>query len=75
MQNKHGLECPVNWDEQPSHCNWIAIDTNGDIYAYENKPKVLSDSQHWKAVDYNFWYKGETSPPADFTQCLWKRPK
>ncbi len=74
MQNKHGLECPLDWGKLPSYYKWLAIDANGEIYAYEKKPKIL-DNPHWKAVDYNFWFKGETSPPADFTQCLWKRPK
>ena len=74
MKNKHGLECLLNWDELPFHYKWIAIDANGEIYAYENKPKVLNNP-HWQAVDYNFWFLSETDSPADFTQCLWQRPK
>jgi len=74
MQNKHGLECPLNWDKLPSHYNWIALDANGEIYSYEYKPRILNDP-HWRSVDFNFWFLGTTDPPADFTQCIWERPK
>jgi hypothetical protein len=74
MENKHGLKCPLDWDKQPSHYKWLAVDKDGEIWAYENKPKVLHNP-HWQSVDYNFWFKGKTDPPADFKKCLWKRPK
>ena len=74
MKNKHDLECPIDFSELPSYYKWLAIDANGEIYAYENKPKVLSNPR-WQAVDYNFWFLEKTALPADFTQCLWKRPK
>ncbi len=72
--NEHGLICPVNWDEQPSHCNWIAVNKDGDCYAYEKKPEVIQDIR-WMAVGDVFWFLFEVEPPADFTQCLWKRPE
>ena len=80
MKNEHGLICPVDWEKQPSHCNWIAVDENGDCYAYENKPEILPEYR-WLAVDDVFWFLCEVDPPedleppADFTLCLWKRPK
>jgi hypothetical protein len=74
MENKHGLKCPLDWDKLPSHYKWLAVDKDGEIWAFENKPKVLRNP-HWQAVDYNFWFKGKTDPPADFKKCLWKRPK
>jgi len=73
MKNEHGFKCPLNWDKLPINYRWIAIDANGEIYAYKNKPKILDDS-YWINVQ-DFWFKGKTDPPADFKKCLWKRPK
>jgi len=84
--NEHGLICPVNWDKQPFYCNWIAVDKNGDCYAYENKPEVFQDIR-WIAnrtpkrgrnatcLGDVFWFLFKVKPPTDFTQCLWQRPK
>ena len=74
MKNEHGLECPLDWGKLLSYYKWLAVDANGEIYAYENKPILLDDS-HWRSVDYNFLFRGRIEAPADFTQCLWQRPK
>ncbi len=73
MKNRHRLECPIDCTELPSYYRWIAIDANGEVYAYENKPRVANGT--WNAVDFYFWQVGETSQPNDFTKCLWKRTK
>jgi hypothetical protein len=73
MKNRHRLECPIDCAELPSYYRWIAIDSNGEVYAYENKPRVINGT--WNAVDFYFWQVGETSQPNDFTKCLWKRTK
>jgi hypothetical protein len=72
--NEHGLECPIDWDKSPSHYKWTAVDTDGEIWSYANKPKI-SSSPRWQAVDYRFWFRYKIDPPADFKKCLWERPK
>ena len=72
MKNEHGLECPLNWREVLLRYKWIAVDSDGEIWAYENKPLL---NTRWQAVDFALHFLGYTTPPADFTQCLWQRPK
>ena len=72
MKNEHGLECPVNWSDVLLCYKWLAVDADGEIWAYENKPILKI---RWQAVDFALHFLGYTAPPADFTQCIWQRPK
>jgi hypothetical protein len=73
MENEHGLKCPLDWDKLPSHYKWLGVNTGGEIFAYENKPRCLDYT--WQSIGINFWFLGTTDSPADFKKCLWKRPK
>ncbi|NBO22924.1 hypothetical protein EBU94_06270 [bacterium] len=74
MKNKYGLECPVNWEDVPLDHNWVAIDGNGDIWTYKNKPYV--NGMEWRTYDHN-WTSISTEglPRDDFMKCLWEHPK
>ncbi len=74
MKNKHGLECPLDWRPIGLNYKWLAVDADGEIWAYENKPKVLGNP-HWQSVDFALHFLGYTAPPVDFTRCIWQRPK
>lgn len=87
MKNQHELECPVDWDKIDLEFNWVAIDENGDLYAYPNKPyyttfkggKILPSSGMWvtKNGDYSLVTNSliPNYKPVDATKCLWHRPK
>ena len=64
-----------NWDKIDDQYQWVAIDEDGALCAYEecpvpNKDKwnVLEDSSFFTFLHYVY-------PPVYFNQCLWKRPK
>jgi hypothetical protein len=73
MKNEHGLECPANWNDLHLCYNWLAIDANGEVWAYEKKPNV--SGARWECFGFPLRSIGYRNPPADFKQCLWKRPK
>ena len=74
MINEYGLECPVNWEDIPLDYNWVAIDGNGDIWAYEYIPYVIG--MEWQSYDRK-WVSISTGGCSrdDFMKCLWERPK
>ncbi len=74
MINEYGLECPVNWEDIPLDYKWVAIDGNGDIWAYRKIPYVIG--MEWQTYDRN-WVSISTSGSSrdDFMKCLWERPK
>jgi hypothetical protein len=74
MIKGNGPKCPLNWDKLPTNYRWLAVDADGEIYAYENKPRVMG-RPYWRAIDREFWFLGKTNPPESFRQCLWQRPK
>ena len=77
MKNEHGLPCPFPWKKVPKYAQWMATESNGDTYAYEEKPIVMA--QVWVHPYPKYGWKckkiGKTAKPEDFTQCLWERPK
>jgi hypothetical protein len=71
--NEHGIECPVSWQDVHWYYKWLAIDADGEVWAYKNKP--ISKGQTWRSKDYYFGFLGKKSLPIDFTKCLWQRPE
>ncbi len=37
------IECPVNWAEMPAWANFVTIDADGEIDAWEVEPKCLNN--------------------------------
>jgi hypothetical protein len=72
MKNEHGLECPVSWEEIDPDFNWVALDWNGDICAYAERPLL---SRAWHAATFRCKRLKTTEPLKDYSLCLWKRPK
>ena len=55
---------------------WIAIDTDGDVYAYESKPYIFRQIKAWYNVaPSDHWRIGKVAPPADYTKELYKIKK
>lgn len=65
-------------DKSNSAARWIAIDNNGQVYAYMFRP-ILRDIRdtEWDISDYSheFWGIGYTAPPKDFTKELYELSK
>lgn len=47
--------------------SWVAINANGDVLAYENKPSAFKAERIWGATG-NKWRIVTVRPPKDFTQ-------
>jgi hypothetical protein len=75
MKNEYGLQCPVNWESIGSHYQWVAIDADGELWAFTSSPKINNILEQWAPTSVVYQYMFNVNPPADFTQCLWKRPK
>ncbi len=74
MKNKHGLECPVLWEDVLPEHEWVATDENGAIWSYKDRPKIFNNK--WEAFNYSLKHiHSKGLPPTDFTKCLWQRPK
>lgn len=46
---------------------WIAINANGDVFAYENEPQAFKAERIWGAMG-DKWKIAVVEPPKDFTQ-------
>ena len=84
MKNEHELECPIDWNKINSEFDWVAIDENGYVYAYPDKPSFIRLSGgigigEWMPESGQYSLITESLipnyKPVDATKCLWRRPK
>ncbi len=40
-------QCPINWDYIDEEWNYLAIDSDGEIYLYTNKPTIYPNDESW----------------------------
>jgi hypothetical protein len=66
-------EFTPDWENAKSIINWMSIDANGDIWHYENEPFLRTET--WNAINCVCQFIGTTTPPTDFTKCIYQRPK
>ena len=64
---------PIPWEN--TFWDWQAIDANGAICIYKEKP--TQGLQVWVPVSQAWRYTSIAlyDPPRDFTKCIWKRPE
>lgn len=68
----------IDWSKVPEDCDWVAMDSNEEIFAYLKRPKRLDEGfwiepDHYKKVGYNStldWFP----PGTDWRETLTKRP-
>jgi hypothetical protein len=65
------FEIIIKWDKIPKGYDFVAIDENGKMYAYRQKPEYYNND--WSEGD--FTYICDVCPPTDFTKCLYERPQ
>lgn len=44
----------IDWDSVPKKFNWIAVDFDGEVLAFENKPYLMSSGVVWSAAEGEF---------------------
>jgi len=66
-------EFTPDWENAISIMNYMAIDADGEIWHFENLP-ILKDG-FWLPFDGAGACVGTTTPPTDFTKCLYERPQ
>lgn len=74
------VDCKLStsiWDGLPRNANWIAVDGDGELYWYENEPRI--DEDHTCNL---YWYTEgaydlvkKTEIPADARKTLEQRPQ
>jgi len=72
------FEIIIKWDKIPKGYDFVAIDADGKMYAYKERPEY--SNYHWVLLGDNCIQRGyrllcTVSKPDDFTQCLYQRPK
>jgi len=73
-------EYTIDWHSIHPRFKWVAIDENGKIYAYVDKPKLGITVLFGGVWVYSndgirtTTFIGKTTPPDDFTKCLYERP-
>lgn len=86
--NPVDVKCPVDWNRVPEWANWVAVESNGEVYCYACEPKWVPDFNVW-ATDliYNNEHRNKsflklivteydaTFIPPDASICLWERDK
>ena len=75
MKNEHGLDFPIVWSNLRLYHQWVAIDANGELWAFPEKPEIDKASRRWIPASSICTYICDVNPPADFTQCIWQRDK
>lgn len=46
----------VDWEKIPSEYKWVAIDENGEVWAFENKP----------SYDFGLWWRKQIDPAVEY---------
>ena len=64
-------EPPIPWEE--TFWDWQAIDANGAVCLFKEKP--TQGLRIWVPVSQAWLWKHTAEKPADFTKCIWQRPK
>ena len=61
-------------DLYSEYAQWLAIDANGDVWAYDLKPTIDETQSNWDNSDYDTfaWKMGKVAPPADYTKELYE---
>ena len=56
---------------------WIAIDSDGDVWAYDLKPTIDETKSNWDNSDYDTfaWKIGKVAPPADYRNEIYEISK
>jgi hypothetical protein len=65
------FEIIIKWDKIPKGYDFVAIDEDGRVFAYPQKPKHRNTD--WSGGEYLLIC--ELCEPIDFTKCLYQRPK
>jgi hypothetical protein len=65
-----------DWRDIDPIYNFVAIDADGEIWAYEKNPsKSEIYLLWWNCVGVLAYIIGTTTPPTDFTKCIYERPQ
>ena len=71
MKNEYGIKAPIRW--RWIDYDWQAIDANGTIGIYKEKPKAGNVNWIPANQEYQLLHKGNR--PWNFRECIWERPK
>ncbi len=74
MKNKYGIKCPIDWNEIDLRFNWLAINPEGGLFAYENRP-ILYVNLYWLSIVTECAFVKMVEPPHSSAKCIWQRPK
>lgn len=52
---------------------WVAVDKDGEVYEFSDRPFVAPFKELWTPSDDGDWnWIKDIDPPADFTKCIWE---
>lgn len=54
---------------------WVAVDEDGDVYEYSERPGLCSGADVWSVLHGDLNCIRKINPPADFTKCIWEIKK
>lgn len=63
-----------DWSRVPTEVEWIAMDSNFDIYGFDNKPIVDGDSWVDSVFPYCYYLNNLNIPDCDWLDSLERRP-
>ena len=66
----------ISWDEIDSKYNWVAVDADGDVYLFEDKPlQDLWYKQHTPKGFSSWEFFSSISPIENWEKFVFIRPK
>jgi hypothetical protein len=90
MQNEHGIDCPLNWENVNKEVQYIAAHPNGKLIGYGKLPILKDSGVFFKLISgddlqVNFWdcqmdkktliELGKYYVILDVSKHIWQRPQ
>ena len=70
---EYTLEQVIGDVELSNWARWVAVDKDGEVYEYSDRPDLRSHLGLWTVSDACGWSRiKDIEPPADFTKCIWE---
>lgn len=71
------MKTKYDWSDVPLKVNWIATDSNGNVFGYDIKPKMMEYGNFMHVSDFLYFPKSNWISPykGNWMDSLEERPK
>lgn len=76
FKDEYTLEQVIGDTQLSNWVRWVAVDEDGDVYGYSDRPYLDPYADTWNIPDdSSLVFIDRIDPPVDFTKCIWEVKK